>query len=125
MKVNIPDRIQKYIEGRSKEFTDSLQITIAHEFGIFDIRRIGTVVSVGPCDSGALRIIIRADDLGILRIKPNRFFGHEKQFEGHLFSLKMGDKVSFLPAPPRKKGQLPQATQIRLENLISSTNNLL
>jgi hypothetical protein len=79
-------------------------------------RWTGTILGISVSRSGAIQIVIRADDRLAAPLQLRRFFGHENQWDGEVpLQLRKGSRVSFLPGAPRKPGQYPQATGIRVE----------
>lgn len=77
----------------------------------------GSVVSVSEAKTG-FTFVIRADD-GPRLMKRNRWFGHSSDLVDS-WPVKIGDRVTFLPNPPDRPGQLPHARDVRIE---SSTEN--
>ena len=79
-------------------------------------RWTGTILGISVSRSGAIQVVIRADDRLAVPLQLRRFFGHENQWDGEVpLDVRKGSRVSFLPGSPRKPGQYPQATGIRVE----------
>jgi hypothetical protein len=65
---------------------------------VFMERKVGTVYSVNP--KGWFFVCVTPQE---------RYFIHISELKADRFAV-VGDKVNFIPAPPRKEGQLPCAT---------------
>jgi len=72
-------------------------------------RKIGAVYSVNP--KGWLFICVTPQE---------RYFLHISELKADRFAV-VGDKVSFIPAAPRKPGQLPCATDGRFIEVVPTT----
>jgi hypothetical protein len=91
-------------------FPRSSQLTNLDHLSTLSDLFTGMIVSVSPLASGATSYVL-VDDTGVNLGNRRRWLGHSSEVTPSE-TLRVGDRVRFLPGPKRGKGKLARAYSI-------------